>query len=138
MASFSLVEPIMIVAGDVTSTLGIMLFLVGVGYWIWFFRQSSRITVMRRQSRWDLLGNLTVVGLSVFALGRALAEGLEKAGRGRDLGLMGKISPGLQAPTQEAPFMLHGFRPEPDFPSNKSTNQQPETCLVRDRQCDWI
>jgi hypothetical protein len=58
---------------DIVSGVGGVLFLIGSGYWLWFSYPRNRLTKLRRRSPWHLLGNLTVVGLLIFALGRILA-----------------------------------------------------------------
>ena len=50
--------------------------MIGGGYWVWFGHavQKYRFAVLRSKSRCHLLGNLTVVGLLVFVIGRVLFE----------------------------------------------------------------
>lgn len=63
----------MAVAGNAVSILGIVLWLVGAGWWVWFVcAQRRRMTVLRRPTALDLLSILSFVGLLVFAAGRAL------------------------------------------------------------------
>jgi hypothetical protein len=56
------------------SGFGILIFLVGSGYWLWYFLHQNRVRVMLRNSPWSLVGNLTVVGMLVIAIGRTLVE----------------------------------------------------------------
>lgn len=65
-------EARMVIAGNLVSTLGIILWLIGVGWWLWFFAQENRATIIRRRSAWNLLSNLSFLGLLIFAAGRAL------------------------------------------------------------------
>jgi hypothetical protein len=60
-------------AADIVSGVGILLFLVGSGYWLWFASLRGKIAKLRSGSPWNLLGTLTVIGLLVFAAGRMLA-----------------------------------------------------------------
>jgi hypothetical protein len=60
--------------GNVVSGFGIALFLIGSVYWLWLLSPPRGIAKLRSRSRWHLMGNLTVVGLIVFVLGRALAH----------------------------------------------------------------
>jgi hypothetical protein len=64
----------MILAGNISSGVGIVLMLAGFGYWLWFILQANRIAVIRSESRWHLLGHLTIIGMLVFAAGRVLAK----------------------------------------------------------------
>ena len=66
------------IMGDFVSGFGILLFLIGYGYWHWFLFHTSRYTVIRWKCLWHLLGNLTVVGLLAFVLGRALVESAQR------------------------------------------------------------
>lgn|GEM_PF-5347900 len=63
---------LMTAVGHAISGLGVLLFLVGAGYWILFFLHDNRRRVMLRKSPWGLLGNLTILGPLVFAVGQAL------------------------------------------------------------------
>ena len=60
-------------AGNMVSGFGILLFLIGSGYQIWYVSPRKRLAKIRSRSHWHLLGNLTVVGMLVFVAGRALA-----------------------------------------------------------------
>ena len=63
----------MINTADIVSGVGVVLFLIGSGYWLWFLSPKGRIAKLSSRSAWRLLGNLTVVGILVFAVGRMLA-----------------------------------------------------------------
>jgi hypothetical protein len=65
----------MIIAGNIVSALGLILNLIGCGYWVWygFAFQENRFAVIRSKSPWHLLGNLAVIGIVIFAAGRAMA-----------------------------------------------------------------
>jgi hypothetical protein len=63
----------MTLVGNVVSVLGIALWLVGCGYWLWFAYPEHRIAKIRDESPRRYLGCLSVVGLLVFVLGRGLA-----------------------------------------------------------------
>ena len=67
-------------AGYMVSAVGVLLFVIGCGYWIWFCSGRNYVRAVRRKSPWDFLGNLTVVGLLVFAAGRALAAIASRVG----------------------------------------------------------
>jgi hypothetical protein len=58
---------------DIVSGVGVVLFLIGSGYWVWFLSPRHRVAKLRSRSAWHLLGNLPVVGMLVFAAGRMLA-----------------------------------------------------------------
>jgi hypothetical protein len=60
--------------GNIISGLGIAMNLIGCGYWIWygFAFEKNRFAVIRSRSPWHLLGNLTVIGILIFAAGRVL------------------------------------------------------------------
>jgi hypothetical protein len=60
-------------AADVISGLGIALWLVGAGYWVWFAMPGGRIAKIRDRTPRRYLGCLSVLGLLVFVLGRMLA-----------------------------------------------------------------
>ena len=63
----------MIVAGHILSGLGLLLFLIGAGYWAGYSLafQKNRFAVVRNRSNWHLLGNLTIIGMLVYVAGRA-------------------------------------------------------------------
>jgi hypothetical protein len=63
----------MVILGDIVSGFGIALFGIGSAYWLWLLSPPGRIAKLRIHSRWHLLGNLSVVGLVVFVMGRTLA-----------------------------------------------------------------
>lgn len=64
----------MAVLGDLISGAGVILFIIGAGYWLWFGYQKNKLALIRSRSPWHLLGNLTVIGMLVFVLGRMLAD----------------------------------------------------------------
>jgi hypothetical protein len=64
----------MLRVGDLVSGIGVLLFLIGAGFWQWFLWPKARIAKLRSRSPWHLLGNLTVIGVLVFVAGRILAS----------------------------------------------------------------
>jgi hypothetical protein len=58
--------------GNIISGLGIAMNLIGCGYWYGFAFEKNRFAVIRSRSPWHLLGNLTVIGILIFAAGRVL------------------------------------------------------------------
>jgi hypothetical protein len=65
----------MIALGHILSVIGLLLFLIGAGYWVLYLFPShkTRLAAIRSQNRWHLLGNLTIIGMLVYTAGRALA-----------------------------------------------------------------
>ncbi len=61
-------------AANCTPGVGIVLFLAGSGYWLWFASPTGRIAKFRSHRPWNLLGNLTVAGLLLFLVGRMLGS----------------------------------------------------------------
>jgi hypothetical protein len=60
--------------GDIVSGVGVILFLIGAVYWLWFLTHKGRNAKLRSRSLWHLLGNLTIVGMLEFVAGRMLAS----------------------------------------------------------------
>jgi hypothetical protein len=66
----------MIIAGNIISGFGLMLSVIGSGYWVWYgcAFEKNRFAAVRNVSPWGLLGNLTVIGMLVFVAGRLVAS----------------------------------------------------------------
>jgi hypothetical protein len=63
------------IAADMVSGLGVVLSVIGGLYWVRFGSalQSNRLAVIRSRSPWHLVGNLTIVGMLIFVIGRVIA-----------------------------------------------------------------
>jgi len=56
------------------AALGLTVFAVSGAYWVWlaFAGQRHPIATLRGHRGWDLLGNLSVIGMFMFVLGLTL------------------------------------------------------------------
>ena len=61
----------MVIAGNIVSGFGIVIGLIGCGYWIWFgfAIQKHRSAIMRSRGNWHLIGYLSVNGILADNLG---------------------------------------------------------------------
>ena len=64
----------MLNGGNILSGVGVVLFQIGAGYWLWFLSPGGRIAKLRSGSSWHMIGDLTIVGMLAFAAGRVLAS----------------------------------------------------------------
>ena len=64
----------MLSAANIVSAIGVVLFVIGAGYWVWSGLNRNRIAMLRGRGPIHLLGTLTVIGMFVLVLGRILAK----------------------------------------------------------------